>query len=693
VCIAGQPAIVISRAGAAAAAATAADHAMPDTARIVFLPSGRRGSVPVGGTVLEAARALGVDIDSVCGGRGICGRCQVTVGVEKGGAAADALSEPGATETDYRGRRPLDAGSRLSCAAAVFGDVVIHVPSESQVHRQVVRKRAEAVDIAVDPVVRLHYVEVEPAAMEDRASDATRLLRALEDEWGLTDLQVEPHVLADLQAALRRGDWSATTAVHDGNSVTAVWPGFHDQAFGVAFDVGSTTLAGHLCDLFTGEVRASAGRMNPQIRFGEDLMSRVSYSMMNEGGAAELTSAVRGALNDMVGELVETAGVDRTAVLEVTVVGNPIMHHLVLGIDPRELGVAPFALATDEAVRTRAAAIGLELNPGAGLYVLPCVAGHVGADAAAVALSEGPHRQDGVMLVVDVGTNAEILLGGRGRLLAASSPTGPAFEGAEISAGQRAAPGAIERVRIDPETLEPRVRVIGCELWSDEEGFAEAVSKHGITGICGSGIIEAVAQMYLAGIIDPQGVVGGEERSRRIQPDERTFRYVLVEGDNPIAVTQPDVRAVQLAKAALRAGVQLLMDHLGVDEVGEVRLAGAFGNHIDPIQAMILGLIPDCDPGRVYGAGNAAGTGAIMALLSNEARREVERFVRDVEKIETAVEDRFQEHFVDAMAIPHRTAPNPRLEEVVGLPDREQSGRANESRRARRRSTRDRKSE
>ena len=272
--------------------------------------------------------------------------------------------------------------------------------------------------------------------------------------------------------AQRHRAWRVTVAVHDGAVVTAVWPGFHDAAYGIAFDVGSTTVAGHLCDLRTGEVLASAGEMNPQIRFGEDLMSRVSYVMMNPGSEKELTRAVRGCLAKLTAELCRDAGVERDDVLEVTLVGNPIMHHLLLGIDPTELGGAPFALAVDDGAappRRRARAAG---QPGARAYVLPCIAGHVGADTAGVILSEAPHLADEVNLIVDVGTNAEIVLGNRERLLAASSPTGPAFEGAQISCGQRAAPGAIERVRIDPETLEPRFRVVGCDAWSDEPGFA-----------------------------------------------------------------------------------------------------------------------------------------------------------------------------------------------------------------------------
>jgi uncharacterized 2Fe-2S/4Fe-4S cluster protein (DUF4445 family) len=458
-------------------------------------------------------------------------------------------------------------------------------------------------------------------------------------------------------------------AIHDALTITAIWPGFHDRSLGVAFDVGSTTIAAHLCDLLTGEVIATHGAMNPQIRFGEDVMSRVSYAMMNEGGAAELTMTVRQALDDAVGALADEANIERGDILEIVLVGNPIMHHLFLGLDPTPLGSAPFILATDRSVRIDAVDLGIEVHPRGRAYVLPCVAGHVGADAAAAMLSEAPQRDDEVQLLVDVGTNAEIVLGNSKRILAASSPTGPAFEGAQISSGQRAAPGAIERVRIDRDSLEPRIKVVGGEHWSDEAPFYEETSRAPVTGICGSGIIEVIAGLFLAGVIDGEGVIDGAAPTDRVVADGRTFSYVLW-ADPQIMVTQADVRAVQLAKAALLAGARLLMDRYGTETVDAIRLAGAFGNHIDPSYAMVLGMIPDCDLANVSGAGNAAGTGAIMALLSGSARREVEELVRRVEKIETATEPRFQEHFVAALGIPHESAEYPNLSRVVELPER-----------------------
>jgi len=645
-------------------------------ALVVFTPSGKRGRFPVGTPLLQAARSLGVDVDSVCGGRAICGRCQVLVmegDFAKHGVTSSAanLSPLSAAEQSYANRRPLPGGHRLSCQSRVEGDLVVDVPATSQVHRQVVRKQADARVITLDPVVHLHYVEVQQPDMHDPSGDLERLMKALRSEWGLNQLTCDPQVLRHLQPTLRKGEWKVTVAVHAGARIIGIWPGFHERPLGLAVDVGSTTIAAHLCDLESGEIVASSGTMNPQIRFGEDLMSRVSYSMMHPGGAQQMTDAVRGALNTLASDVAREVNTSPEDILAITLVGNPIMHHLLLGIDPVELGGAPFALATDEAINITATEIGLNLHPNARAYVLPCIAGHVGADAAGMILAERPDLGDALTLLVDVGTNAEIVLGNRQRLLACSSPTGPAFEGAQISCGQRAAPGAIERVRIDPATLEPRFKIIGSDLWSDDPGFAPAAEKLGISGICGSGIIEVIAEMYLAGIINQDGVVDGQlaARSDRIVQTGRTFGYVVHRGAVILTVTQNDVRAIQLAKAALYAGIKLLMEHLGVDHVDRIRLAGAFGSHIDVKYAMLLGMIPDCDLSQVASAGNAAGTGARIALLDNGSRRTIEELVRKVEKIETAIEPRFQAHFVEAMGIPHSTASYVHLRKVVNLPE------------------------
>jgi uncharacterized 2Fe-2S/4Fe-4S cluster protein (DUF4445 family) len=624
---------------------------------VVFTPSGKRGRVPDGASVLDAARRLGVDLDSVCGGRGICGRCEVAIG---GGVFAkhgievgpDAVSPAGGVEARYAGKRGAFApGRRLGCQALILADLVVDVPPESQVHRQVVRKAAGARPVTIDPVVRLHAVEIAPPTLDDAASDARRLATALEEQWGLRELAIPLPVLRAGQGVIGSGEPLVTAAVRHDREVVALYPGVKERVAGLAVDVGSTSIAAHLCDLSTGEVLASAAAMNPQIRFGEDLMSRVSYAMLNAGGAAELTAAVRQALDGLAGEAAAGARLARADIVEAVLVGNPVMHHLVLGLDPAPLGQAPFAPAVDDALDIPAAELGLAIAPGARAHVLPLVAGHVGADAAAVLLSEWAKLDDEPTMIVDVGTNAEIILATKDRVLACSSPTGPAFEGAQISAGQRAAPGAIERVRVNPGSLEPRVRVIGNEAWSNEPGFAAAV-----TGICGSGIVEVLAELVRAGVLAPDGTIRGERAAEtpRLRRDGRTFAYVLHEAEGrQIAVTQADVRAIQLAKAALYAGARLLMDRFGIERVARVKLAGAFGTHLDPAAVLAIGLVPDCAPERIEAIGNAAGEGARMALLDAGARREAAHLVRRVEKVETALEPAFQAHFVAAMAFPH----------------------------------------
>ncbi|MFV2035721.1 MAG: ASKHA domain-containing protein, partial [Halocynthiibacter sp.] len=544
---------------------------------VVFTPSGKRGRFAVGTPVLTAARQLGVDLDSVCGGRGICSKCQITPSYgayPKHGVtvASDALSDWNAVEQRYQDKRGLIAGRRLGCQARIQSDVVIDVPPESQLHRQVVRKRAEARDITLNPSVRLYYIEVDEPDMQDPSGDLERLVAAVREQWDLADLQADFHILHALQPILRKGGWKVTVAVHLGDSHTRpsimqIWPGFYDgKLYGLAVDLGSTTIAAHLCELQSGAVVASSGIMNPQIRFGEDLMSRVSYAMMNAGGDKEMTEAVRQGMNGLFAQVAQEADIDKAMIVEAVFVCNPVMHHLLLGIDPFELGQAPFALATSSALHLGARDLDLDIHPAARVYILPCIAGHVGADAAAVALSEAPDRSDDLVLVVDVGTNAEILLGNKTRVLACSSPTGPAFEGAQISSGQRAAPGAIERVRIDPVTKEPRFQVIGSEIWSDQEGFDAAIASTGVTGICGSGIIEMVAEMRMAGIVDGPGLIGSAEQtgSARCFADGRTNSYLVWDGSADgrpvITVTNRDIREIQMAKAALYSGSRLLMD-------------------------------------------------------------------------------------------------------------------------------------
>lgn len=653
---------------------------MTEDVKVVFMPSGRRGIFPKGTALLSAARSLGVDIDSVCGGRGLCGRCQISCmsgsfPKHEITSSQDHLSVLSETEKKYSIRKtPLALDRRLSCHTQLLGDVVIDVPPESQMHRQIIRKDAEHRDIHLNTTTKLYYVPVEETTLEDPLSERHLLFKALASEWQLYDLALNPALLPTLQRALIDGKRGVTVALHNQQTIVGIWPGLFDQPRGIAVDVGSTTVAAHLCDLNTGAVLATAGVMNPQIRFGEDLMSRVSYVMMHPEGANQMRDAIRDALNQLFEELSEQAGSTIQDILEVSLVANPIMHHLVLGIDPVNLGGAPFALTVRDALDIPARDVGLHIHPEGRLYTLPCIAGHVGADAAGVILAESPYQGDEMSLIVDVGTNAEIVLGNRDRLLVCSSPTGPAFEGAQITCGQRATFGAIERVRIDRETLEPRFKIIGADAWSDEPEFLYQDRPPIVTGICGSGIIEVVAEMFLAGLISEDGVIDGSlaERCPRLRQEGRTWSYILhfgIEGgDSDIVITQTDIRQIQLAKAALYAGIKLLMDKMGVTHVDRIRLAGAFGSHISVTHAMVLGLIPDCSVDQVSSAGNAAAMGARLALLDHESRTEIEQTVRLAERIETAVEEKFQDYFVGAMAFPHKTDPFPNLFGVVAPP-------------------------
>lgn len=643
-------------------------NAQQNEALVVFQPSGRKGRFPIGTPLLDAARELGVYVESVCGGRGICGKCQVSVAeghfakfnIE---SRESALSEKGFKEQRYDEKRGLAEGHRLSCSATLQGDVVIEIPDAFKVAGQTIRKDADTIGMVRQPAVRLYYVEVEQPDMHNPLGDAERLIKAIRERFDLGEITIAHHLKNGLQKLLRKANWEATVAIHNPDErpeIVAIFPGYSESLSGLAVDIGSTTIAAHLTDLMSGEILASAGVANPQIRFGEDLMSRVSYVMMNDNGQQNLTDAVVNAINGLVDQLLEITGKTRDSLLDAVFVANPVMHHLFLGWDPTEIGQAPFALVQSDAVHCSANDIGLNMPKGASVYLLPLIAGHVGADAAAVLLAQIPQASPHPTLVVDVGTNAEIALWDGNQLLAASSPTGPAFEGAETSCGQRAAPGAIERIRVDRKTLKCRYKIIGTEEWSDHPEFAEKSKETGVTGICGSGIIEIIGEMHLAGILSQDGIIRAPQNETEeavLKPNGRTWSFVVNEGTPHIEVTQNDVRAIQLAKAALYAGVKLLMQKSGITEVGEIRLAGAFGSYINPAYAMLLGLVPDCDVDKVKAVGNAAGQGALIALLDVNARERIEETVRQVTKIETALEASFQDLFVAAMGLPNSQDP------------------------------------
>lgn len=639
--------------------------------RVILMPSGRQGEITHGTTVLEAAHQLGVEIESICGGRQTCGKCLIVH--ERGTfpkhgitSAETRLTDPDVPEQAYAARHHINLDQyRLSCSACIKGDVLIYVPDKSLARKQVIRKEASDLTVDIQPSVRLLYVEVEPAELGS-PGDWQRLKQALAEQWDIHDITIDPLVLRHLQKALRKGQWSVTVTLWHESEVIRIEPGYNESLYGLAVDVGSTTIAAYLCNLLTGDVIATETMMNPQVRYGEDLMSRISYGMMESQGVNRLHRSVIGALNELAENAAASIGISAHEITDSVLVGNTVMLNLLLGIDPVELGGAPFALATGEALDTTAQTLGLTaLNKAAKVHILPSIAGHVGADNAAVLLSELPYLDDTVTLIVDIGTNAEILLATRDHILSASSPTGPAFEGAQITHGQRATQGAIERVRITESGV--RYRVVGDQCWNNGLHDGETL---GPTGICGSGIIETVAGLFLKGVINSSGRFNVEHPHPNLVIEGRQVKFVLVSASESatrqeIVITQNDVRAIQLAKAALYAGIRLLMDRMGVEQIARIKLSGAFGSYLDPLYAMILGLIPDCDLENVTTIGNAAGDGARIALLNVEQRRIVDDVVQRVDYVETAVAHDFQEHFVAAMSLPHTMDLFPHLDSIL----------------------------
>lgn len=644
------------------------------------MPSGRRGRFAHGTTVLQAARDLGLGIESICGGRLTCGKCRVRI--EEGEYAkhsilstGDHLSPPDEPERLLLRDMP---DCRLSCNAHIQGDLLVFIPEESRAQKQVIRKAATVRVIDVNPAIRQVFVQVEKAQLGEHRGDWRRLQDALAQQWNLAASSIDLNALRRLQMALKQGNWGVTVTLWNEVEVIDVKAGYHEGIYGLAVDIGSTTVAAYLCDLRTGDVLATESAMNPQISYGEDLMSRVSYAMTNPDGTEKMHDAIVKALNKLAAQAASSAGLRARDIHELVVVGNTTMIHLFLGVDPTELGGAPFALAIRDAMNLKARDLNLKLHPGAYVHVLPAEAGHVGADNVAAILAEEPQRLQEITLLVDVGTNAEIVLGNKDWLLSASSPTGPAFEGAQISAGMRAAPGAIERVRIDPATGEARFRVIGEPLWSDEwdtspEAEEERQPHHLAAGICGSGIIEVVAELFLAGLLLPDGRFNPNSQSPRLVWEGRRGAYVLATAEQttngqPLHVTQDDVRNIQLAKAALYAGAKILMKRAGLEKVDRIVLAGAFGSYIDPKHAMVLGLVPDCELDKVVAVGNAAGDGARIALLDHAKRAEAQEIARWARYIETAVAQDFQDEFVGAIHIPHARDEFPHLSGI--LPER-----------------------
>ncbi len=634
---------------------------------VIFLPSGRRGTFPKHTTILDAAQQLGEAIENTCGGHLLCGKCKVRI--ETGSFLKFGIeSSPGHVSPLTEDERALLGSDslRLACNAKILDDIVVFVPEQSRVHQQTIRKDAGDLVVTVEPTIKQFYVKLKLPTPTTVASDWELLRAALETQWRLLDLTIALPALQTLQETLRRGDWQATVVVFNERHVMDVRPGYQEGVWGVAIDIGSTTIAAYLCDLETGELLASYAQMNPQVSYGEDLMSRISYATQNKDGLKKLHRSVIGAVNRVSAEVAQIAGISPQDIQEAVIVGNTTMVSLFLGIHPRFLGEAPFMLANRDPMDWKASMLNLRLHPSANVHILPAIAGHVGADNVAVLLAESPQQREDTTLIIDVGTNAEIDLWDGRQLYCASSPTGPAFEGAQITFGMRAAPGAIERVRIHRETLQVTYKIIGEERWSDE-WTPEHPPALTPTGICGSGIIEAIAELYLAGILLPDGRFNPESQSDRIRWEGKRGAFILAPAEETsmneaILITSEDVRAIQLAKAALYAGCKVLMQEAGVETIERITLAGAFGSYISPFHAMVLGLIPDAPLDNVTAVGNAAGDGARIALLNKKQRVKAEEIARSVHYVETATHPHFQSEFVKAIHFPHQTDAFPHIE-------------------------------
>jgi len=614
---------------------------------VTFQPSGNSGYIKEGATIREASLELGIGLESICGGRGVCGKCKVKV--EPG---ANNLSPVTDSERKFLTRQQELDGYRLACQACVHADVVVVVPEETQARKQIVRKAARERAINLNPAVKKYYVELSPATLEDPQGDWERLQAELKQRFGLDNLTIDYQALLNLQKAIRCSDWKVTVTVWLDREVIKIEPGFAEKGYGLAVDIGTTTMAGYLCDLSNGEVLATDSMMNPQVIYGEDVMSRISYVMTNDHGLEQLNQLVIKAVDQIAGRAALEAGIKRNDIVDMTAVGNTCMHHIFLSINPSHLGLSPFTPAMHHSLDIKARDLGLRISPGAYIHVLPIEAGFVGADNVGVLIAEEPYKQSDMVLIIDIGTNGELILGNRQKIISSSCATGPAFEGAQIKYGMCATLGTIERLEIEPDTKEVHFKVIGQTDWSVDSDTVKA------KGICGSGIVDAVAEMLKGGILHPSGRFNTDLETRRFRIGEKGPEFVIAWANETsigqdITVCQGDVRAIQLAKGAMYAGAKLMMHRLGLDRLDKVILAGAFGNYINKKSALTIGLFPDCPLENIYSVGNAAGDGARIALLNVDKRKEADEIASKVQYLELTIEPDFQDQFAQAMYFPH----------------------------------------
>lgn len=619
---------------------------------VTFTPSGRRGHISPGKTIIEAAQDLGVDIQNICGSLAQCGKCKVRI-IEITSANQDnppstkSLSPIKESEKNILSNQELAEGWRLACQTQILRDATVIVPDESRADRQVIAKDPGNIKIGLDPAIKQYSLSLAPANLNDPSADWERLLSAMENKYGLTNLTIEYSALTKLSEIIRSNNWKITVSLRRQKEVIHITPGLDGKALGLAIDIGTTSLAIYLCDLDSGHVLGTGSMVNPQIIFGEDVMSRISYTMANPGGTAVLNKTIVQGINDLIRNTTIKLGVAATDITDVVCVGNTCMHHLFLGLDPKHLGRAPFTPVIHHSIDVRSRDIGLKVSPGANVHWLPVVAGFVGADTVAVLIAEEPYNSDEITLIIDVGTNGELILGNRNRLICSSCATGPAFEGATIRHGMRAAPGAIEAIRIDPSTFAVNFDIIG-------KGETKA------KGICGSGIIDGVAEMFAAGILKKNGQFNKDIKTRRLLFNPEGPEFVIAWPHETstglkIVICLDDVRALQMAKGAIYAAAKLMMDELGIKHLDRVILTGAFGSFINRISAVTIGLFPSCKLDNVQAVGNAAGDGARMALLDVKKRVEAARKAVKIEYVELTTRPSFKKEYARAMYFPHMT--------------------------------------
>jgi uncharacterized 2Fe-2S/4Fe-4S cluster protein (DUF4445 family) len=676
-----------------------------DKAMVIFQPSGSRGEVPKGITVIEASRLLGADIEALCGEKKVCGKCVVRIEeghFEKYGIQSSMSHTSPWQEEEEKFIAPdrREKGFRLGCVTKVEDDLLVFVPEESRAGKQVVSKAARDIFIEHNPAIKLYYVEVDPPSFEEPTGDFERICRGIERDYGLDNLTIDIFALRQLPGALRDGQWAVTVSVWNDNEVIRVQPGKQEHTYGLAIDVGTTTVAAYFCDLTNMEVIDTVSMMNPQCKYGEDVMARITYHLTTPDGLQRMSDDIIEGVNELIDKTIANTfppkkkkkkkkgedGLDeyvempeegktylrlaREDIEDITIGFNTAMHHIFLSLDPEYVGMAPFPPVIHHSLDIKARDLGVKINPSSYMFVLPIEAGFVGADNVGVLIAEEPYKHEENVLIIDIGTNGELVLGNRHKLISSSCATGPALEGAQLAFGMRAAPGAMERIEIDPETKEVDYKVIGRDAWRKFSEPKEMKAK----GICGSGILDLLAELYRAGIVAKSGVFNkkaleGHERFR-VNPDTKQPEFVLAWAeessiDKDIVVTQKDIRQIQLAKGALYAGCKLMVKRMGLKKVDRVKIAGAFGTHVDRTKALVMGLFPDCEIEMIEGVGNAAGDGCRAALLNVKKRVEANWCSRNVEYIELTVESTFQEEFVAAMQLPHMTDEFPHLKGIV----------------------------